>query len=394
MHQRILFLFVLFALSIFILGCSDNHKVAGGGSGSEAESVIQGQIKDSLGNPISGQGLSLRRFSTFELLDSTTTDSKGHFYFVSDQKDMLSLLAKRQNAVFNQNFVYNGQTKKNVELHPINTKKVTFSFFDGEIATEGQVVLLGLGSSCETVQGVCELDVPLRDQWVRFIPQNPDYLIQEDLLRSDATDYAINVQQTPSILICDFEDGLFQSLPGAFLGGGYGYFVLAPGQELNTGIIPESAGENISSGVIDGAGFLNSKGFNVVFTPDQWFVAGVQLIDPIQPANLSKMDSLVFDAKGEGRLTVQFHAVVEGLDPELGVYISTDIELQPEWTHYSLRPADLVDIRPSGIGVEVYTWESIASSVQFLDFGGIARVQLNLDNIKIYGLNYTSMISP
>lgn len=96
--------------------------------------------------------------------------------------------------------------------------------------------------------------------------------------------------------------------------------------------------------------------------------------------SLATLDSIVFWAKGDGKMSVSFDQNADSSSIKSWIHL----DLNAEWTHHSIRPADLLPGDDIGGNVG---WLKVRDSISNLSFFGNNGTGFWLDDIVLHGIN-------
>lgn len=121
----------------------------------------------------------------------------------------------------------------------------------------------------------------------------------------------------------------------------------------------------------------NSLFYHYSISDNSWVLVGVRLSE--KPIDLTPLDSMVFWARGDGRI---YAAIENNLDDAVDkAWVS--FRLTSDWVRYCIKPTDFA---PPGIGGSI-GWEAAKSAVNSISFFGIEGTEFWLDDISLYGLH-------
>ncbi|HOX52939.1 MAG TPA: hypothetical protein PKY05_15755, partial [Fibrobacteria bacterium] len=112
----------------------------------------------------------------------------------------------------------------------------------------------------------------------------------------------------------------------------------------------------------------------------KWALIGIVPGHNAVPCRMRTMDSLVFWAKGSGKVSLAF----DRLPPYAKGKAWTHRMLDTVWTRYSIRPQDLEPPEPN---TDMVGWEAVRDQVTNLTFLVSGGTDLYLDDIRIHGID-------
>lgn len=121
----------------------------------------------------------------------------------------------------------------------------------------------------------------------------------------------------------------------------------------------------------------NALFYHYAISDNSWVLVGVRLSE--KPIDLTPLDSMVFWARGDGRI---YAAIENNLDEAVDkAWVS--FTLTSDWVRYCIKPSDFA---PPGIGGSI-GWEATKSLVNSISFFGIEGTQFWIDDISLHGLH-------
>jgi hypothetical protein len=196
----------------------------------------------------------------------------------------------------------------------------------------------------------------------------------KDSLRADSAAVWSSIPEAQrflltSVLVDDFEDSTLQSpLPNK----GWWYSSATDSATISS---PQLAPSQRTGG---------GKALRVTYkVPDsklQYALVGLVLTSG--PRSLRSMDSLVFWARGPGKLSVAF----DRFGPNVSQKAWTTLELDSNWRRIRIRPSDLDPAAGASDKTNV-GWEGVRDSVANLTFFARGGTTLWLDELRLHGVN-------
>lgn len=348
---------------------SDTTTAGGGGFGGE---TISGMVVGVSGRGIAGAAVRLRGSGSLEGPASRegTTDGAGRFRLElpegaafrlevagSDGTDSVRTLAD----------VDHGQVPGRLLAVVSAPRRVRLRDEDGR-PLPARLGIYGLGRSIATDDsGTMDLsNLPLADLWMRATL--PDGTTRDVFVSADEGE----ARAKPGWLVDDFEGSIRRTRLGSLTGGGW-WYVASVGAD-------DQASRDIASmrdtlDAHDGRASLRA-GFSFTTTGSGYGLVGFHFGPTEQTAvDLSGFDSLVFWAKGNGPVRVEFVAdTIGGVTSHARV-----LALDSTWTRYAVTSASLAPIDPGR------SWAVDAKRVRFLQFIVFQAAEFRLDDLRYFG---------
>jgi hypothetical protein len=387
-------------------------EMGGGGSSSETESSIAGELRNPDNRPAVAARVSLvpgNRFGDSVSTDppgslETLTDSNGRFEF-RNVGDGLYLIQGRawldESALGTQFRVEVEGEPASIRLEPRNLAP-TLSAAGRIVHPSGgspmaSLYLYGTGGRFATdPQGGFTLaDLPAGLQLLRIVPEDPALGPYELAFRSGMAVGEVTPAPEKILRVADFENGMNETPFAAAFPRGTWYADEDLDFSARSTFSPSSIRQNFGSAYTD-SGAWRGRSLHVNFimqgSPAAAYAAIGYNLGRSEPGyDLTALDSVVFMAKGSGKVRMEFQT-----RPVLEKYgdwrhFAKEITLSPAWTRISIPIAAMALAPGSPALKDGLTWAAAGKQVVNAIFIADNPADLWLDDLLYYGMSIEGM---
>lgn len=361
---------VAFGLVWLLASCGTETTTAGGGGfGGE---TISGVVVGVSGRGVGGASVRLRASGSLEAgsLSEGTTDGAGRFRLDLPEGATFRLEIaglEGTDSVRTLADLDHGQSPGRLLAEAPRPRRVRLRDVSGK-PLQATLRTYGLGRVVATDDsGFMDLSgFPLADLWMRAtLPDGTSHDVFVSATRSE-------VALEPGWLVDDFESGLSRSRLGILAGGGW-WYVASEGADSMSSRDITSMRDTLDAR--DGRTSLRAR-FDFTTPGSGYGLVGFHF-GPTEavPVDLSGLDSVVFWAKGNGAVRLEFVSdTVGGVTSHARV-----LALDSTWTRYSVDAASLAPIDPGR------SWVVDAKRVRFLQFIVFQPAEFRLDELRYFG---------
>jgi hypothetical protein len=380
--------FFLITVSVWLGLCSCSHSTQNSGGGIETE-TITAKVVNAENQFVSGALVYLYPASTPNPVaqDSAKSDTNGMVSFTVDASISWSLLAQTSSSLGYANTVTT--TTNSIFIHPAKAKTVFFMDHN-LIPRPVQISFWGYpGLYKSDSNGTLLLPkVPTQALWMHIESLTGDFADFDYYWDHSQTNDTILIEPN-KLLVSDFSNGALQTLLGPVTGGGYWYQV-DDGEDGGSSFVdPTDIGKPNSSAVQSTYGWQGA-GLKAQFliAPNGWGAIGFQW--GTKSVNLQSMDSLVFKAKGQGQLKVEFVSKMISDRGDFN-YPGVMVTLQEDWQTFVIDP-DSLRINSKVLKAPEQNWAVQAKEILFTQFTATDSCELYLDELEIWGVTLVDLL--
>ena len=386
-------------LLLLLTCCSETVRITG--NASETGNTIQGVALYDDGSPAQHAFVKILPVTfysgsdTIPKYDSTVTDQNG-FFKLKAQEPVDQRLEIRDSQDFAVSSVVpfdsvNDPDSLQSQLVPainLSTQinKADSNFYNSRVYLYGTHYTTNVDAEGNFVFE----SLPQGNYELRFVSNDSVINVANLPVLSDQDSTEIHLGLNKKLLVENFEDGDNQTLVGRDWGGGWWF---SYGDNLDGGasqILPSSFPESVFS-ALETEGSYQGNSLKLNFEMDAehlgaYYTAGFQMGTSDKSYDLSKLDSIHLWMKGQGSIRLQFENKVLSDSLLEWRHYGKTITLEKNWNLFSIASKDL-DV-PTGSKFENETWETVAQAIISITFKAEEDVELWLDDVTIYGLDY------
>jgi hypothetical protein len=405
---RILTLVSAWACLWTLLACERG----GGGSSSETESSIAGEIRNPDNRPAFAARVSLAPGNRFgdsvaaELPGSreTLTDSNGRFEFrnVGDGLYLIQGRARLDDSVLGTQFRVELEGEPaSVRLEPRNLAPTLSSA--GRIihpsggSPKASLYLYGTGrrQATDPLGGFTLADLPGGLQLLRIVPEDPTLGPYELAFHSGKAVGEVTPTPEKILRVSDFENGMAETPFAAAFPKGTWYVDDDIGERGGATYSPSSIRYDFTSAFTD-SGAWRGRSLHVNFlmqgSPAPHYASIAYSLGRGTPGyDFTALDSVVFMAKGSGKVRMEFQTRTVIAKYADWRHFAKEITLSPEWTRISIPVGDMVLAPDSPARKDGLTWATAGKQVVNAVILTDHPADLWLDDLLYYGMSVEGM---
>lgn len=397
----------LLAGALLLGGCDLN--LGGGGSSSETETTLAGEIRNADDLPAVGARVSLMA-SDF-LGDSSgsglmpaeaVTDGQGRFVFPRLQPGHYSLEARgvaADTALATRGRFEAAGNPARLNLAPMrlaacSTLTGTVSPLPGSPAAEVFVFGTRLSAATGPAGDFTLENLPPGLQALRIVPADPALGALELAFRAGRPLGSLTLGPSDVLRVADFDQGLVETAFSAVRPKG-AWYAEDDGKDSNPDTYrPSNLKTNFTAAYTDSAdsGAWRGKSLHVEFllqgTPAASYASVAFALGGARPGgDFSALDSVVFMAKGRGRIRFEFQTQAVIAKYKDWRHFDATLDLSSDWTRVALPIAQLTLSAGSPALRDGLTWEAAGKQVVNVVFLADEPADFWLDDLEFHGMS-------